>query len=83
MLHELLTSYEFQRYQKQQIKVMVEVIYSQLTQKPEQAAGAITLAQRLLGLPVKLNSNDKSIAAKHQEVMDTFKLSFIYSDEED
>lgn len=81
MLHEFLTSYDFERYQKQQIKVMVNEIWATLTKHPEQAAGAVTLANRLLNLPSKLNP-DKAVKAKQQEVLDKFKLSFVRIDED-
>lgn len=80
MLHELFISDEFSRYQKQQMKVMTDVIWSQLQQKPEQAAGAITLAVRLLNLPKKL-SETKDVQAITREVIDKFKVSFIQLDD--
>ena len=81
MLHEFLTSYDFERYRKKELKVMVDVIWAQLQQKPEQAAGAITLANRLLNLPANINP-DQAVKAKQKEVLDNFKLSFVRIDED-
>jgi len=81
MLHELLTSDEFERYRKQELKEMTNVIWKLLTQDSESARGAIELAIRLVNLPSKLNQ-DKAVKSKQQEVLDNFKLSFVRIDED-